>query len=107
MAALLDLQDSESDEEEDMQEDSLAPPGQTDDEFFKPKINVKIKPSEDRKTALNVIELDMDKLDEYSHLRDQLIDFNADLLIFIRCEMAARIYHALNKMCQDCNFSST
>ena len=105
MAALLELQDSESDEEIDMQED--APPGQADDQFFRPKINVQIKPTEDKKASLNVIELDMEKLDEYSRLRNQLIDFNADLLIFIRCEMAARIYHALNKMCQDCNFSST
>ena len=105
MAALLELQDSESDEENDMQED--APPGQVDEEFFRPKIKVQVKPKGDKKTSLNVIELDMYKLDEYSHLRNQLIDFNADLLIFIRCELAARIYHALNKMCQDCNFSST
>ena len=129
-AMLEQQQDSDADEDEDeddVTQGLLSPrAGVHDDEFFSQvdsmdkqakgvskdqkrddqnKIPRKDN-SKEKKPKVHVVELDPEKLEEFAHLRNQLIDFNADLLIFIRCEMAARIYYALRELSR-VNFSSS
>jgi len=52
------------------------------------------------------INFDKEKLDEFKELEKQMQDFCANLLIFLRCELAARAYFAMREFSR-VNFTSS